>query len=61
MAKALYGKVVESQIFPTQEEAREWGRETKNKYVQAGNPAKVDVVPADATRRRWKATVYLKV
>lgn len=59
--QALYQRIVESQVFPTQAEAIEWGNETKSKYNEAGNPAKVDVVPADATRRRWKATVYLKV
>jgi hypothetical protein len=37
------------------------GKQKKNEYKMAENPVKVDVVPADATRRRWKAIIYLKV
>lgn len=59
--KALYGKVLESRIFDSQAMAKEWGDKTKEEYKMSGNPVKVDVVPADATRRRWKAIVYLKV
>jgi len=61
MAQAVYPKILESMIFPTQAEAIEWGDNKKSQYKEAGNPVKVDVVPADATRRRWKAIVYLKV
>lgn len=61
MAQALYPKVLESRIFDSQAEAKAWGSDKKTDYKEAGNPVKVDVVPADATRRRWKAIVYLKV
>lgn len=61
MVKALYGKILESMVFGTQAEASEWADEKKTQYNEAGNPVKTDVVPADATRRRWKAIVYLKV
>lgn len=60
MAQALYQRVAESRIFPTQAEAKEWAQSKKEDYKAAGNPVKVDVVPSDATRRRWKAVVYLK-
>ena len=58
---ALYGKVLESHIFTSQAEAKEWADTKKNEYKNAGNPVKTDIVPADASRRRWKAIVYLKV
>lgn len=61
MAQALYPKVLESRIFDSQAEAKEWGSKKKEEYKMADNPVKVDVVPADATRRRWKAILYLKV
>lgn len=61
MPQALYGKILESRIFNSRAEATEWGKTEKDNYKQAGNPVKVDVVPADATRRRWKAILYLKV
>ncbi|WP_291394977.1 hypothetical protein [Acinetobacter sp.] len=48
-------------IFPSQAEAREWANEKQETYNEAGNPVKYDVVAADATRRRWKAVIYLKV
>lgn len=61
MAQALYQRLVESQIFNTQAEAREWGDKKKEQYLAADNPVKIDIVPADPTRRRWKAQVFLKV
>ena len=61
MAQALYGKILESMTFPAQAEAREWANEKQTQYSNAETPVKYDVVPADATRRRWKAIVYLKV
>jgi hypothetical protein len=61
MAQALYGKILESMTFPSQAEAREWANEKQDQYKNAETPVKYDVVPADATRRRWKAIVYLKV
>lgn len=59
--QALYQNIVESQMFPTQQEAADWGKEKKNEYKQAGMTVKVDINPTDATRRRWKADLFLKV
>lgn len=61
MAQALYPKAIESRIFLTQAEATEWAKEQKAKYKAAGETLKHEIVPADPTRRRWKATLYLKV
>lgn len=61
MAQALYGKIVESQTFSTQAEAIDWAKEKKAKYKAAGESVKHEIIPTDATRRRWKATLYLKV
>lgn len=61
MAQALYAKLLESRIFTNQAEAIEWGKEQKTKYSQADVPVKVDTNPVDATRRRWKTTVFTKV
>lgn len=57
---AVYGKILESRIFSTQQEAVVWATNKKIEFKEAGNPVKADVVPADATRRRWKAVIYLK-
>jgi hypothetical protein len=59
--KALYGKVLESQTFDTQAEANEWAQKKKATYKAADITLKADVNRVDATRRRWKATLYQKV
>jgi hypothetical protein len=57
---AIYAKVLESRIFDNKEEAQDWSVKKKMEYKEAGNPVKADIVPADATRRRWKVVLYLK-
>lgn len=61
MAQALYAKILESRIFENQQEAIDWGKNKKTEYTQASVPVKVDTNPVDATRRRWKTTVFTKV
>lgn len=58
---SVYPKVLESVVFNTQAEALAWGDKKKEEYKNAGETVKVDTSPVDATRRRWKTTVYLKV
>lgn len=61
MAQSLYMKAVESRTFSTQAEATAWAKEQKEKYKQSeAGTLKHEIVPTDATRRRWKATLYLK-
>lgn len=61
MAQALYQNIVESQMFFSQAEAVAWGKEKKAEYKAADMIVKVDINPVDATRRRWKADLFLKV
>lgn len=58
-SQALYQQI-EERIFPNQEEALDWGNTKKEEYKSADLTVKVDTNPVDATRRRWKTTVYLK-
>jgi mannose/cellobiose epimerase-like protein (N-acyl-D-glucosamine 2-epimerase family) len=51
---------IEERIFPVQAEALAWGNKKKEEYKSADMSVKVDTNPVDATRRRWKTTVYLK-
>ena len=59
--QALYQQVVESKMFFSQAEAAAWGKQKKEEYKADNITIKVDVNPVDATRRRWKADLYLKV
>jgi hypothetical protein len=59
--QSLYQKAIESQTFSSQAEAVEWAKKKKAEYKAAGETLKHEIVPVDATRRRWKATLYLKV
>lgn len=60
MAQALYQKLLESRIFPSQAEAIEWGKTKREQYKAADMVVKVDTKPADPTRRRWLTEVFLK-
>lgn len=51
---------IEERVFPNQAEALSWGNTKKDEYKSADMTVKVDTNPVDATRRRWKTTVYLK-
>ena len=57
---SLYQQILESRVFPLQEEAIAWGNKKKEEYKSANMSVKVDTNPVDATRRRWKTTVFLK-
>lgn len=59
--QALYQKLLESRVFPSQAEGISWGKQKKEQYAAADMTVKVDTEAADATRRRWITKVYAKV
>lgn len=57
--KPLYGKILTSRSFPTQEEARDFAQSYKTQYKEADMSIKYDINRTAASE--WTATVYVKV
>lgn len=57
--KPLYGKILASREFPTQEEARAFAQSYKDDYKEADMSIKYDIARTPSSG--WKATVFVKV
>jgi len=57
--KPLYGKILSSRSFPTQQEAIDFAKGYKEQYKQADMSIKYDINRTAASE--WTATVYVKV
>lgn len=57
--KPLYGKILTSRSFPTQEQARDFAQEMKAQYKNAEMSLKYDIARTAASE--WTATVYVKI
>lgn len=57
--KPLYGKVLTSRSFPTQEQARNFAQEMKAQYKEADLSLKYDIARTAASE--WTTTVFVKV